>query len=151
MPRFIEGQDRYQVTLLPESLHELIAEDNADVLAPIQNWLNFRPAPTIWPKTIAKLRDALNRLNSMPFLKDDAYGVELIDLFRPSPNSGLIVICVESSQDSSSHQLKPFSDWRHHLTGSRAIRRCRRRRPPTGRPTRRGRPRLGDRRLSRRD
>jgi transposase len=29
MPRFIEGQDRQQVTLLPESLDELIAEDNA--------------------------------------------------------------------------------------------------------------------------
>ena len=29
MPRFIEGQDRYQVTLLPESLDEFIAEDNA--------------------------------------------------------------------------------------------------------------------------
>src|SRR5471030_13932 len=29
MPRFIEGQDRHQVTLLPESLDEFIAEDNA--------------------------------------------------------------------------------------------------------------------------
>jgi transposase len=29
MPWFIEGQDRYQVTLLPESLDEFIAEDNA--------------------------------------------------------------------------------------------------------------------------
>ncbi len=29
MPRFIEGQDRHQVALLPESLDELIAEDNA--------------------------------------------------------------------------------------------------------------------------
>ena len=29
MPRFIEGQDRQQVTLLPESLDEFIAEDNA--------------------------------------------------------------------------------------------------------------------------
>lgn len=29
MPRFIEGQDRLQVTLLPESLDEFIAEDNA--------------------------------------------------------------------------------------------------------------------------
>ena len=29
MPRFIEGQDRRQVTLLPESLDEFIAEDNA--------------------------------------------------------------------------------------------------------------------------
>ena len=28
MPRFIEGQDRHQVTLLPESLDEFIAEDN---------------------------------------------------------------------------------------------------------------------------
>ena len=29
MSRFVEGQDRYQVTLLPESLDEFIAEDNA--------------------------------------------------------------------------------------------------------------------------
>jgi transposase len=29
MPRFIEGQDRHQITLLPESLDEFIAEDNA--------------------------------------------------------------------------------------------------------------------------
>ena len=29
MPRFIEGQDLHQVTLLPESLDEFIAEDNA--------------------------------------------------------------------------------------------------------------------------
>src|SRR6201999_4281126 len=29
MPRFIEGQDRQQVTLLPESLDEFIAADNA--------------------------------------------------------------------------------------------------------------------------
>ena len=29
MPRFIEGQDRHQVTLLPESLDEFIAMDNA--------------------------------------------------------------------------------------------------------------------------
>src|SRR6185503_10014526 len=29
MPRFIEGQDRHQVTLLPESLDEFITEDNA--------------------------------------------------------------------------------------------------------------------------
>ena len=29
MPRFIEGQDRHQVTLLPESLDEFIAPDNA--------------------------------------------------------------------------------------------------------------------------
>ena len=29
MPRFIEGQDRHQVTLLPESLDDFIAEDNA--------------------------------------------------------------------------------------------------------------------------
>ena len=29
MPRFIEGQDRYQTTLLPESLDEFIDEDNA--------------------------------------------------------------------------------------------------------------------------
>ena len=29
MPRFIEGRDRHQVTLLPESLDEFIAEDNA--------------------------------------------------------------------------------------------------------------------------
>jgi transposase len=29
MPRFIEGQDRHQVTLLPESLDEFIATDNA--------------------------------------------------------------------------------------------------------------------------
>ena len=29
MPRFIEGQDRRQVTLLPESLDEFIADDNA--------------------------------------------------------------------------------------------------------------------------
>lgn len=29
MPRFIEGEDRHQVTLLPESLDEFIAEDNA--------------------------------------------------------------------------------------------------------------------------
>ncbi len=29
MPRFIEGQDRQQVTLLPESLDDFIAEDNA--------------------------------------------------------------------------------------------------------------------------
>ena len=29
MPRFIEGQDRHQVTLLPESLEDFIAEDNA--------------------------------------------------------------------------------------------------------------------------
>ena len=29
MPRFIESQDRHQVTLLPESLDEFIAEDNA--------------------------------------------------------------------------------------------------------------------------
>lgn len=28
MPRFIEGQDRHQVTLLPECLDDLIAEDN---------------------------------------------------------------------------------------------------------------------------
>ena len=28
MSRFVEGQDRYQVTLLPESLDEFIAEDN---------------------------------------------------------------------------------------------------------------------------
>ncbi len=28
MPRFIEGQDRHQVTLLPESLDEFIADDN---------------------------------------------------------------------------------------------------------------------------
>ncbi len=28
MPRFIEGQDRHQVTLLPQSLDEFIAEDN---------------------------------------------------------------------------------------------------------------------------
>jgi len=27
MPGFIEGQDRYQVTLLPESLDEFIADD----------------------------------------------------------------------------------------------------------------------------
>jgi transposase len=27
MPRFIEGQDRHQVTLLPESLDDFIAED----------------------------------------------------------------------------------------------------------------------------
>jgi len=29
MSRFVEGQDRYQVTLLPESLDEFISEDNA--------------------------------------------------------------------------------------------------------------------------
>jgi transposase len=29
MPRFIEGRDRHQVTLLPESLDEFIADDNA--------------------------------------------------------------------------------------------------------------------------
>src|SRR5471032_2031235 len=29
MARFIEGQDRHQITLLPESLDEFIAEDNA--------------------------------------------------------------------------------------------------------------------------
>ena len=29
MPRFIEGQDRHQVTLLPESLDDFIADDNA--------------------------------------------------------------------------------------------------------------------------
>ncbi len=29
MPRFIEGQDRHQVTLLPESLDDFIAQDNA--------------------------------------------------------------------------------------------------------------------------
>ena len=29
MPRFIEGQDRHQVTLLPESLDDFITEDNA--------------------------------------------------------------------------------------------------------------------------
>ena len=29
MPRFVEGQDRHQVTLLPESLDDFIAEDNA--------------------------------------------------------------------------------------------------------------------------
>jgi hypothetical protein len=29
MPRFIEGQDRHQVTLLPESLDDFIARDNA--------------------------------------------------------------------------------------------------------------------------
>jgi transposase len=29
MPRFIEGQDRHQVTLLPKSLDEFIAEDSA--------------------------------------------------------------------------------------------------------------------------
>jgi len=29
MPRFIEGQDRHQTTLLPESLDDFIAEDNA--------------------------------------------------------------------------------------------------------------------------
>src|SRR5689334_4843655 len=29
MPRFIEGQDRHQVTLLPESLDDFIAADNA--------------------------------------------------------------------------------------------------------------------------
>ena len=29
MPRFIEGQDRHQVTLLPEALDDFIAEDNA--------------------------------------------------------------------------------------------------------------------------
>ncbi len=29
MPRFIEGHDRRQVTLLPESLDDFIAEDNA--------------------------------------------------------------------------------------------------------------------------
>lgn len=29
MPSFIEGRDRHQVTLLPESLDEFIAEDNA--------------------------------------------------------------------------------------------------------------------------
>lgn len=28
MPRFIEGQDRQQVTLLPECLDDFIAEDN---------------------------------------------------------------------------------------------------------------------------
>ena len=32
----------------------------------------------------AKLRDALNRLNWMPFLQIDASGGEVIDLFRPS-------------------------------------------------------------------
>ena len=29
MPRFIEGRDWHQVTLLPESLDEFIADDNA--------------------------------------------------------------------------------------------------------------------------
>ena len=29
MPRFIEGQDRHQVALLPESADDFIAEDNA--------------------------------------------------------------------------------------------------------------------------
>ena len=29
MPRFIEGQDRHPVTLLPESLDAFIAEENA--------------------------------------------------------------------------------------------------------------------------
>ncbi len=29
MPRFIEGQDRHQVTRLPEPLDDFIAEDNA--------------------------------------------------------------------------------------------------------------------------
>jgi transposase len=29
MPRFIEGQDRQQVTLLPECLDDFVAEDNA--------------------------------------------------------------------------------------------------------------------------
>lgn len=29
MGRFIEGQDRHQQTLLPESLDEFVAEDNA--------------------------------------------------------------------------------------------------------------------------
>ena len=28
MPRFIEGQDRQQVTLLPECLDDFVAEDN---------------------------------------------------------------------------------------------------------------------------
>jgi transposase len=28
MPRFVEGQDRHQVTLLPECLDDFIAEDN---------------------------------------------------------------------------------------------------------------------------
>ena len=28
MPRFIEGQDRHQVTLLPESLDDFIADDS---------------------------------------------------------------------------------------------------------------------------
>jgi transposase len=29
MPKFIEGQDRHQVTLLPQSLDDFITEDNA--------------------------------------------------------------------------------------------------------------------------
>ena len=29
MPRFIEGQDRHQITLLPKSLDDFIAADNA--------------------------------------------------------------------------------------------------------------------------
>ncbi len=31
MPRFIEGQDRHQVTLVPESLDDFIADDNVVV------------------------------------------------------------------------------------------------------------------------
>ena len=33
MPRFVEGQDRHQVTLLPESLDEFITEDSAETPA----------------------------------------------------------------------------------------------------------------------
>ena len=44
MPRFIEGQDRHQVTLMPECLDDFIAEDNT-----VRIVMSLSVSRTWWP------------------------------------------------------------------------------------------------------
>ena len=48
MKRFIEGEDRAQVTLLPECLDDFIAEDNSVRVVDARNWTSKNSASMLF-------------------------------------------------------------------------------------------------------
>jgi transposase len=97
MKRFIEGQDRSQSTLLPESLDDYVAEDNpVRVIEVFVDGLDLAKLgfdgaapkatgrPAYHPATLLKIYiyGYLNRIQSSRRLERDAYSTEGDRLYR---------------------------------------------------------------------
>ncbi len=131
MPRFIEGQDRRQVTLLPESLDDFIADDNAvRVVDAFVEELNLQalgfegtqPAetgrPSYHPAVLLKIYiyGYLNRVQSTRRLERECQ--RNLELMWLSNGASLMAALFQRRVDMPNNQVFPLSRIRElHLMG----------------------------------